>query len=363
MAETLTALGMMSGTSMDGVDAAIIHTDGAHITLTHHSLTQPFSSGLREQLHTLVKSQERTPEAIAAAEKALTEAHAEAVQALLQQAELQPADIDVIGFHGQTILHQPEQQHTWQIGDAALLAEQTGISVVSDFRSADMQAGGQGAPLAPLFHAALARDLPKPVAFVNIGGVANITYISATEENTLACDVGPGNALLDDWVNLHLQQAYDKEGALAAAGTPDESLLQQWLQHPYFAAPPPKSLDRNEFHAALEQLTAHSTEDGAATLTAFIALCIKESAHFLPEAPHSWYICGGGRHNPTLMRSLADMLTSQVQPVEALDLNGDIIEAQAFAYLAVRSLKKLPLTLPSTTGVLHPVTGGVFCPA
>jgi anhydro-N-acetylmuramic acid kinase len=295
--------------------------------------------------------------AVDALERDLTLAHARIVRDLL--AEAGPPAVRVIGFHGHTVLHRPDERRTWQIGDGALLAAETGIDVVADFRSADVAAGGQGAPLAPVFHAALASGLEKPVAFLNIGGVANVTWIGPAGD-LMAFDTGPGNALIDDWVLARRGAAADIGGRLAGAGAVDAAVLETLLDNPYFDAPPPKSLDRDDFDAGPAQ--ALGDADGAATLTAFTAAAVARGLAHLPSAPARWIVCGGGRHNPVLMRMLADRLTVPVEPVEAIGWDGDMIEAQAFAYLAVRSLRGLPISWPGTTGAPQPLAGGRLFP-
>ena len=265
---------------------------------------------------------------------------------------------DIIGFHGQTILHRPERLLTWQIGDAAQLARATGVPVAADFRSADIAAGGEGAPLAPVFHAALAAALPRPLAVLNIGGVANVTYIGA-DGALLACDTGPGNGPLDDWASRHGNQDCDRDGMLSARGRPNRRVLARLLEAPYFARLPPKSLDRLEFGAALATsgLEELSAEDGAATLVAFAAEAVARTD--LPLPPRRWLICGGGRHNPSLMAALRERLGA-VAPVEATGWDGDALEAQCFGFLAVRVQRGLPLSFPGTTGVPVPLTGGTI---
>jgi anhydro-N-acetylmuramic acid kinase len=262
----------------------------------------------------------------------------------------------VIGFHGHTILHRPQEGRTWQIGDGALLAAETGIDVVADLRGNDVALGGEGAPLVPLFQAALAADLPRPLAVVNIGGVANVAWIGPGEGAVLAFDTGPGNALINDWVEQRGHEPLDRDGALALAGRVDEALLARLLDHPYFDRRPPKSLDRDDFSAA--PVAGLSLEDGAATLTAFTAGAIARAAEHFAAPVRRWLVTGGGRHNPTLMATLAARVEAPVQPVEAVGWQGDALEAQAFAYLALRSLAGLPLTLPTTTGVSRPASGG-----
>jgi anhydro-N-acetylmuramic acid kinase len=273
----------------------------------------------------------------------------------LRKAGLTRADIAYIGFHGQTVLHRPSDRRTWQIGDGAALACATGIPVVNEFRLADVAAGGQGAPFAPLYHLVLTRNMEHPVAVVNIGGVANVTYVGANGE-LIAFDTGPGNAALDDWAHLHTGEAVDRDGKLARSGRVNEAVLARMLDHPSFLRPPPKSLDRFDFPmAAVERLSA---ADGAATLTAFTAAAIARANEHLPQAPKAWIICGGGRHNPVLMAELRARLPGKVMTAEEAGWRGDFLEAEAFAYLAVRSVRGLPLSLPSTTGVPYPMTGG-----
>ena len=350
-----TVIGLMSGTSLDGIDAALIRTDGESHIETVDFITIPYEDSLRDAIRACLGKKEDSNGAIGRTEIDLTRAHAAAVDWLLSRAGLHPQDIDLIGFHGQTIAHDPANKFTWQIGNGAMLARLTKINVVNDFRSADVAAGGQGAPLIPLYHAALAAALDKPVAILNIGGVANVTYIGASG-NILAFDTGPGNALINDWVKKHLNREYDDNGMLARQGNVDDALLKQWLSHPFFAQQPPKSLDRNDFNFSLSL----SPADGAATLAAFTVAAVGKSLDHLPQAPKAWYVTGGGRHNGVLMDNLRAALVVPVEPVEKLNWNGDALEAEGFAWLAVRSLRGLPLSVPSTTGVPAPQTGGRF---
>ncbi|WP_322097076.1 anhydro-N-acetylmuramic acid kinase [Pelagibius sp.] len=363
------ALGLMSGTSLDGIDAALIRSDGRVAVTSGPSLSWPYDAGMRRSLRSVLGGQGP----VAEVERALTLKHAEAVRALLSEAGLGPRDVRVIGFHGHTILHRPEEGRTWQIGDGALLAEETGIDVVSDMRSRDVALGGEGAPLAPLYQAALAAELPRPLAVVNIGGVGNVTWIGAgnpaaddgtsneaqvSAAQVLAFDTGPGNALINDWVEAHLGEALDRDGALAGAGRTDEAVLAALMDNPYFGRRPPKSLDRDDFSTAPAK--GLSLKDGAATLTAFTAASIAASRDWFPQPVGRWLITGGGRHNPTLMAALSERLGAAVDPVEAVGWQGDVLEAQAFAYLALRSLEGLPLTVPGTTGVSEPASGGAL---
>jgi anhydro-N-acetylmuramic acid kinase len=351
------AVGLMSGTSLDGVDAALVETDGeAHVAFGP-ALTVPYQPALRERMRRALGG--RHP--VKAIERSMTLVHAEAVALLLQTAGYKPGDIDVVGFHGQTIVHRPDEGMTWQIGDAALLAAHTGIDVVADFRSADVAEGGQGAPLAPLFHRALAADvLALPLAVLNIGGVANVTWISDTWD-LLAFDTGPGNALIDDWMLARTGRPLDEWGARALRGRVDSKVLAELMNHEYFDREPPKSLDRNAFDPA--PVEGLSVEDGAATLTAFTAASVAEARRHFPEPVQGWILTGGGRRNPALKAALERaMPEAPIRTAEEVGWDGDALEAQAFGYLAVRSRRGLPLSLPSTTGVSHPMTGGRYFP-
>lgn len=347
----------MSGTSLDGIDAAVLTTDGqTHIT-REGFVSLPYDNALRARIRACLNNQ-HAPETEGVA-RDLTLAHAQAVKALLAQTGMNPAAIDLIGFHGQTIAHAPERGYTCQLGDGELLMRQTGIAVVNDFRSADVAAGGQGAPLAPVYHMALAGALEKPVAFLNIGGVANITYIDANGA-VLAFDTGAGNALIDDWMLQKTGCAYDDNGQTAARGTKDEKVLRAMTSHPFFAQKPPKSLDRDAFVS--KAWAGLSLEDGAATLTAFTVAGVEAALLHVPHAPKRWIVSGGGRRNGAIMKGLAEKLRVPVVPIEEAGYNGDAIEAEAFAYMAVRSVLGLPISFASTTGVPRPMTGGRLHP-
>jgi anhydro-N-acetylmuramic acid kinase len=357
-------IGLMSGTSLDGVDAALVQTDGEDFAVPGASLTIPYNKETRALLRASLEAARDVaeggpvPQSIREAERHLTEAHAGTVKALLDKAGLAAEAVALIGFHGQTILHRPAQHWTWQIGDGALLARLTGIAVVNDFRSADVKAGGQGAPLVPLYHAALARksELESPLVLVNIGGVANVTYISG--DLVLAFDTGPGNAPIDDWMHTHTGTPVDESGDFARRGKIDDATLSKMLANPFFDRLPPKSLDRMDFGvAAVKDL---SPADGAATLTAFTAASIAKAREHFPEPAATWVVCGGGRHNRFLMDQLRARVNAKVIAAEEAGWNGDAMEAEAFAYLAMRSRKGLPLSLPTTTGVAQPLSGGRF---
>ena len=339
---------------MDGIDAAVLTTDGERIAAFGPVATTPYDPAFRERLRSMLGRDDAAGD-IDAVERDLTLRHAAAVKALVPPGEA----IDLIGFHGQTILHRPERGLTRQIGDGARLASETGIAVVNDFRSADVRAGGEGAPLAPLFHAALAHDLEKPLAVLNVGGVANVTWLGA-DGAILAFDTGPGNALIDDWLIAATGRPFDADGALARSGRVDAARLARLLDHPYFRRPAPKSLDRNAFDRM--PVDGLSPADGAATLTRFTAEAVARSRDLLPAAPKRWLVTGGGRRNGVLMAALGDVLKVPVEAVERVGWNGDALEAQAFAFLAVRSRYGLALSLPSTTGVKRPTTGGVLHP-
>ena len=352
----VTALGLMSGTSLDGIDAAILRTDGERIADVGPAETVPYDPEFRNRLQGVLGRLDED-EATAQVERELTDLHARAVRTLLARADARMHDVGLIGFHGHTLAHLPARRITRQIGDGALLARLTGIAVVDNFRSRDVARGGEGAPLAPLFHAALVRDLEKPLCVLNLGGVANVTYI-AENGDIVAFDTGPGNALLDDWMARRVGTVYDAGGRLAASGRVDQDALKTLLQAPYFDRPPPKSLDRDAFRSG--DLGGLTPADGAATLAAFTVEAVVRGARFLPRAVRRWLVCGGGRKNETLMRGLADALNVPVEPVEAVGWSGDAIEAQAFAFLAARSLYGLPISLPSTTGVERPLAGGTL---
>jgi anhydro-N-acetylmuramic acid kinase len=346
-------IGLMSGTSLDGVDAAWLDTDGESVTEIGPTLTIAYDDVLRRDLRAildLAPGLAPNEPTLASAEARLTAYHVQAVKALERTA-------DLIGFHGQTILHQPDRRRTWQIGDAAALARAVGVPVAYDFRSADVASGGQGAPLAPVFHAALARDLSRPLAVLNIGGVANVTWIGA-DSDLIAFDTGPGNGPLDDWATRHTGKAFDRDGALARAGAVDAAVLGRLMAHPYFALPAPKSLDRLDFSRALagSGLDALSAADGAATLVAFTVASIAGSR--FPAPPRRWLVTGGGRHNPAIMSGLRAALGVPVDAVETVGWDGDALEAQCFGFLAARVAAGLPLSFPGTTGTPAPMPGG-----
>lgn len=351
------ALGLMSGTSMDGVDAAVLDTDGEAIQGFGPSGFFPFAPEQREVLRGALGLWPEAP-GLEPVEALVRGAHAAAV------AEF--PGVEVVGFHGQTLAHDPRGRGTHQIGRGDLLARDVGAPVVWDFRTADVASGGEGAPLVPFFHFACARwiGLDAPVAFLNLGGVGNVTWVDprkpAPEETgaLMAFDTGPGNALIDDFVRARLGRAFDADGAVAGAGRVDDRVLADLAEHGYLRRSPPKSLDRNDFHFYLKRVAHLGTEDGAATLAALTVGCVAAAARHFPAPVDRWLICGGGRRNATLMAMLAARANAPVDPVEAVGLDGDMLEAQAFAYLAVRVLRGLPTSAPATTGARLPVSGG-----
>ena len=356
------AIGLMSGTSLDGIDAALIETDGEGMVRPIAFRGEAYSDAARAQLAaatTLALTFDRpraSPDLVAAGEL-IDRTHAFAVHKLLREAGVEAAAVEVIGYHGQTVAHRPDRGWTWQVGDGAVLARATGITVVSDFRSADVAAGGQGAPLLPVYHAALVAALERPVAVLNLGGVGNITSVGA-DGALVAFDTGPANGLIDSWVEAETGARFDADGALAAAGRVDEAVLTGMLDHPFFDLAPPKSLDRNDF--TVQPARGLAAADGAATLTAFTAASVTEAIDRLPARPKRLIVAGGGRHNPVLLRMIGDRCGLRPEPSDALGWNGDAMEAEGFAYMAVRTLRGLPISFPGTTGVAAPLAGGVI---
>lgn len=358
----------MSGTSLDGVDAALIETDGEVVEAFGPSLYRPYSEAERAVLRaalaagTAVSDRVDRSGVLAKAEALINATHAETVENLLKIAGVRAGNIDVIGFHGQTVVHKPAEKLTVQLGDGPWLADRLGIPVVHDIRAADVAAGGQGAPVVPVFHRALARagKLPTPAAILNIGGVANVTWVGPDGELN-AFDTGPGNALLDDLMRARIGAEFDKDGEIAQRGTTDKAVLYALLTADFFAARPPKSLDRFHFHEkALSAVTHLSTEDAASTLVDFTAATIALSVQHMAEAPKRWIVAGGGARNLAILAALRERISAPVMTAEDMDWSIDAMEAQAFAYLAARSLRGLPNTYPTTTGVPTPMTGGVL---
>ncbi|MCA0301575.1 MAG: anhydro-N-acetylmuramic acid kinase [Proteobacteria bacterium] len=357
----LRAIGLMSGTSLDGVDIALIETDGERVLsfgpTGYRAYSEDERALLRQALAEGAGLTDRTsrPGVLAEAEAFVTRAHVETIQQFLAAERIDRASVDIVGFHGQTVLHKPAARLTVQIGRGDTVARQVGIPVAYDFRQADIMAGGQGAPLVPVFHAALARDLPKPLAVVNIGGVGNVTWIGA-DGALLAFDTGPGNGPIDDWCARRAGMRFDRDGLLAASGHVDGTRLTRFAEHRYFAKLPPKSLDRGDFSDGWAE--GLSVADGAATLTRGTARAIALAARHFPAPAAQWVICGGGARNPTLLKAIAEETRGTVVTADSLGWNGDALEAQAFGFLAVRSLRGLPISFPGTTGAPRPLTGG-----
>lgn len=372
MGKIITAIGLMSGTSMDGIDVALLRTDGDTIVERGPSAGYAYDARFRDRLKQglddakSITRREQRPGDLADLERALTLRHAEAVRTFLQHHNVLRDHVDVLGFHGQTVLHRPDEALTVQLGDGGLLAHETGIDVVYDMRANDMEHGGQGAPLIPAYHAALVRsaagkgELVAPVVFVNIGGISNLTFIGA-DDGLVAYDSGPGNTLIDQWVETHAGIPFDQGGMIASEGGVLPDLAERYLLNPFFSATRRRSLDRNDF--APPQAKDANLEDGARTLAYVTAAAIVKSAGHLPTTPRTYIVCGGGRLNPVIMGDLASLVKghgADVLAAESVGFNGDSMEAEAWAYLAVRAQRGLPLTYPATTGVRAPVSGGKF---
>ena len=372
MSNTLTAIGLTSGASLRGVDAALLATDGEGRIEPGASLHVPYGRDMKIWLRRAVKAAAEGRDGAADIGKAageVTLAHVAAVEALLDKAGVRRKDVDVIGFHGRTILHRPARGagsigRTWQIGDGAVMAEETKIDVVSGFRLADVGAGGEGAPLTPVYHGArvpaLAEPPQGPVGVIELGEAATVTFVprEARGIDLMAFDSGPGLGLADEWTAVATGAPMDADGAFARGGRVHTDVLRMMLLNPYLRRRPPKALGRHDFR--LDPLRGLTPEDGAATLTAFTGACIRQSQRFLPEPPALWIVCGDGRRNAAMMEALSQALEAPVATAEEAGWRGDDLEAECFAYLAVRSLKKLPLSYPKTTRVPAPLCGGVF---
>ncbi|MDN5928944.1 MAG: anhydro-N-acetylmuramic acid kinase, partial [Hyphomicrobiales bacterium] len=363
------AIGLMSGTSMDGIDVAALKSDGETITETGPGLFVPYAAAFRRKLEGAlevaksIRRREERPGSLAEIEAEITERHAVAVKAYLASAPAEWKKPKLIGFHGQTVLHRPQIGLTVQLGDGPMLARRTGLPVIYDMRANDMKLGGQGAPLVPAYHAALARSLPAalagryPIVFVNIGGISNITFVPETGD-PVAFDTGPGNTLIDQWVAAHGGVPFDADGAIAREGHVAGTVVRRYLENPFFEQPGPKSLDRNDF--ILDPAARLELADGARTLAAVTAEAILKSAEHLPQRPGLWILCGGGRKNPHIVADMrAGAGDAEVVLAEDAGLAGDFTEAEAWAFLTIRSRRGLPLTWPTTTGCREPATGGV----
>jgi anhydro-N-acetylmuramic acid kinase len=351
------AIGVISGTSMDGIDVALVETDGEARVKPLGGRTYPYEPALKADLTRLIATPDiALTDPLAELERAVTDAHVAAVKRFAQDSGVDLQGVDCIGLHGQTVLHRPERRFTRQLLDGGRAAAQLGRPVVFRFRHADVAAGGQGAPLVPLYHRALAAGLHHPIMVLNLGGVANVSYIDG--DTVIAFDTGPASALIDDFMRRRRGVSFDADGALAASGVVDQGVLHALLDNPYFALPPPKSLDRNDFHRRAAIVDALGDADGAATLSAFTVESVAAALAHVPDQPRRWLVAGGGRLNRTLMAGLAARLGVPVEPVDSVGWDGDFTEAECFGYLAVRSRLGLPLSLPATTGVAHAMTGG-----
>lgn len=369
--EPIWAVGLMTGTVLDGnIDVALLRTDGETIERFGHYTLAPYPAAIRALLEDCLAQarlwnfQGPEPAIFAAAEEALTRAQSAAVAELIAHAGLKSEDIGVVGFHGQSVLHRAPQGSrigaTRQLGDGVLMHELLGIPVAYDFRSADVRAGGQGAPLAAVYHQALLRMIGAVegrTAVLNLGGVANVTWWDGADQ-LIAFDAGPANAPLNDFIKGLGLGEMDRDGAMALRGMVDEARLRQLLTHPYLTAPYPKSLDRFDFLASMAD--GLGPEDGAATLTAFTAGAVGKALDLLPRRPERIVVCGGGRHNPAIMNMLVERAKVATVPAETVGWRGDATEAECFAFLAVRVLRGLPISFPTTTGVPQPMKGGVL---
>jgi anhydro-N-acetylmuramic acid kinase len=355
--DAIWALGTMSGTSLDGVDAAMVLTDGHEIFEFGPTAYRAYAPTEQAILRAALGQWQEGPD-VAEAARVVEEAHGEIMSRF--------QGVGIAGFHGQTLAHDPGNRRTHQAGDGMLLAEMLGLPVVWDFRSADVRLGGQGAPLAPFYHFALARkiDATAPVIFLNLGGVGNLTWVdpSATapesEGALLAFDTGPANAPLNDLMLARRGLSQDAGGDLALLGAADEAIVEKFLKEGYFAKMPPKSLDRNGFPDLYTLVTPLSDADAARTLVACAAAAVARGSEHFPAPAPRWLVCGGGRHNRALMAELSARLPGEVATVEDAGLDGDMLEAQAFAFLAVRVARGLPTSCKSTTGVSAAVGGG-----
>jgi anhydro-N-acetylmuramic acid kinase len=352
-------IGAISGTSMDGIDVALIQTDGKRISQMGPGRMVPYPTPLRAKLLAFLSDPSRAEhDPLTALEEEVTDAFSVAIALFMREEGIAPASVDLIGLHGQTVYHRPERRFTRQLGLGQRMADQLGIAVVDGFRLADVASGGHGAPFAPLYHAALAKDLSQPLMVLNLGGVGNITYLEG--ETIIAFDTGPASALIDDLVLKRFGMPFDEGGKIAARGKVDADMLQTLMANPFFKEPAPKSLDRNDFHRRARIIETLPDADAVATLAAFTIEATIAALQQVPSRPVRWLVTGGGRHNQTFMTGLKDKLGVPVEPVEAVGWNGDLIEAQCFAFLAMRTVLGLPLSLPTTTGVPVPMLGGVL---
>ncbi len=360
--ETYLAVGLMSGTSMDGIDAVLLKTDGVTAVQYGQPTSYDYDACFADGIKAILGKEDRHDKAVLKIERDITLKHVEAVRELLRVNDITASDVDVIGFHGQTIFHDPDNAVTIQIGDGDLLAQETGIDVVYDFRSEDVQNGGQGAPLLPVYHKALVhqnKELNAPLMFLNIGGISNLTYIGV-DGAVVAFDCGPGNGMMNDLAQSFKNEPYDKDGLYASQGQINQSVLDGYMAHPYFSLSLPKSLDKNSFDLSVINNSDLSFEDKMATLSAFCVAAILSAIEFLPDTPKSVITYGGGVHNTHLMKQLMEQTQIDFISADSLGLSADFMEAECFAFMAVRHLKSLPNSFPETTGVKYPTVGGIY---
>ena len=344
---------------MDGIDVALIETDGLLHVKPLEGRVYPYAPELRSELQAVIENPDVAKHSdLTNLELAVSDAHSDAVLQFCTDCHINKSDIALAGLHGQTILHRPERNFTRQLGLGQRMADRIGINVVNRFRHADIAAGGHGAPLVPLYHQALASNLDKPLMVLNLGGIANVTYIDI--DTLIAFDTGPASALLDDFVKTRTGRSFDENGALALSGAVNQPMLNAFMSNPFFDVKPPKSLDRQDFKLRAKCVETLSDKDGAATLAAFTIHSVAQALRHVPKRPVQWLVAGGGRLNNSFMQGLRSVLGVPVKSVDTIGWNGDFLEAQCFAYLALRSRLGLPLSLPSTTGVPMPMTGGEF---
>jgi anhydro-N-acetylmuramic acid kinase len=359
LSDSLTVIGAISGTSMDGIDVALIRTDGLSVASFGPGRTVAYPATLREALLDFLKDPSRAEhDPLTELEQSVTDAFSHAISVFMAEEGIDRANVDLIGLHGQTVYHRPERRFTRQLGLGQRMASDLLINVVDGFRLADVASGGHGAPLAPLYHAALAKSLPQPLMILNLGGVGNVTYLDG--DTIVAFDTGPASALIDDLVLRRFNIPYDEGGRIAGRGTVNQAVLAMLMDNPYFAAPAPKSLDRNDFHRRARIVEGLADDDAVATLASFTIEATAAALKHVPAKPVRWLVTGGGRHNRTFMHGLGSRLGVAVEAVESVGWNGDLIEAQCFGFLAMRSMLGLPLSLPTTTGAPYPMQGGNF---
>lgn len=358
--DSVLAIGLMSGTSRRGVDAALIETDAFEHVRPLVFQTNPYSPGVRSLLAQAREVAQSLPipgphPVIDEAASVVSSLHLEAIRKLLSSSGFEHTEIEVVGMHGHSIMHRPESGTSWQLGNGLALATESRINVVSDFVATDQGEGGCGGPLLPVFYRALMHEEAKPAAVLDLGETARLTaHYSDRELGSL--EVGPGTRLLDAWMQLHFDKDFDEDGAMSARGTPDEDVIEELIAHPYFRKEAPKSVDLDIFSIA--PVRDLSPEDGAATLAAFTAECVVRGLLRLAQRPDRFWVAGGGRKNATLLRMIASRTGISARPIDKLGWNGDALDAQGYAYLAVRRVALKSSTYPETTGVKVPAHCG-----